>query len=139
MEILEFIKTHDNILNETLAKLDNNELQPHEYFDFKVPIETSYGNMFTNIIFSMAGRFKELVLEEIYAGCVSDNGFDDLIDKAHFYLLEMEDCRIYMTVYEKDDICIFHYVFKGDTSAREKYRNEIKTMFDDIFGIINDC
>ncbi len=138
MEILEFIKTHNNILTDTLAKLENDELQPNEYLGNKTPLITSYGYILENVIFSMAGRFGESVLEETYAGCISDNGFDDLIDKAHFCLYEMEDCKIYMTVYEQDDNCVFHYVLRGEEAAREIYSNEIEAIVNDILVLVDE-
>lgn len=133
-----FIQEHDRVLKDVFTRLENNELQPNEYLEYTVPMYTNYGNFYENIAISQLGRFDGL-LHEIKYEESTDFGCDKFTNRAHFHFYELKDCKIYMTVYEQCGSYIFHYVFKGDESAREKYRNEIVTMFDEMFDTIYDA
>ncbi len=137
MKKIDFIKKQESILEDALIRFQKNELQPNEYMRITAPLYTSYGDFLETVILSQPDLLDGLMNVEY--GCSTEMGCDFFTNKAHYYQYVMNDCIIYITVHEKDDTYIFHYVFKGEKAAREKYFMEIETMFDDIFDIINDC
>jgi len=136
MNKVDFIKKQESILEDALLRLKNNELQPNEYLGLSAPLYTTYGDFLENVILSQPNWLDGLM--DVDYECSTEMGCDFFTHKAHFYQYVIDGCEIHLTVQERDDAYVFHYVLKGEEAIREKYFAEIETMIDQIFGIIHD-
>lgn len=137
MKDLDFINKQQGIMEDALARFKNNELGTNEYLWFESRLMNSCDKFLENFIFYPLRRFGES-LNDVKFDCETHyDDLDDICCREHYYQYGLENCCIHMIIVQTDDTCSFHYAFKGEEAAREKYFHEIEIMIDEISATIN--
>jgi len=127
-----FDKEHYVNFLETQLREQDNELLPNEYMICKARKYSSYGSFLDTVIISMPSILGES-LQDIQNVDMTEFDGDSDSDINHFIFYKMDDCNIYMGVYELYDELHLHFVFNGDEAEREKYFNDILDFFNNAF------